>query len=212
MSNVRMPRTGGLHLPADVGVSQAQAASIADEWDTLQHVNANLAARGMQPNLEPDIVYTPVTAAQLTTANMNDYTVTFACHLRWYNYAVRLLADIRAEILGIDNRMGDIARIKRESFRKLDEGKKKSERMGAQEMTDSIESDPIYHTLKLRWQELEQARIKVDAWAEEMERNHKTVSRQIENRKTEALGGDRANNMPRHASGGTWTGRPGYGG
>ncbi len=209
--NQRTPHTGGLHLPIDVGVSQDTAATVANEWDTLSHVNAHLAARGMQPNTEPEITYAPLTAAQLLTPDMKEYTTTFACHLRWYNYAVRLLAEIRAELLGVSNQMKDIARIKRTDLRKLEAEKKKSERMSAQEVEDATEADPIYHALKLRWQWLEQSRIKVDAWSSEMDENRQVVSRQIENRKTEDQAGNRASNMPRHAAG-TWTGRPGANG
>jgi hypothetical protein len=196
-------------LPADVGISQAEAAAIANEWDTMPRVNAMLKMRGMQPNIEPDIVYTPVTVEQLTTPDLKAYTVTYTCQLRWYNYSVRLLAEVRAELLGIENQMSDIARSKRTTFRKMDEGKKKSERMSASEMEDLIEMDPLYRSLKLQQQEVEQTRMQVDAWAKEMDESRQVVSRQISNRKSEAEGSNRENNMPGHATG-TWdTRRPG---
>jgi hypothetical protein len=200
MSNTRAPQTG-LHLPGDVGVGQQAADAIAGEWDTLPYVDLRLKGMGIHPNPEPNIAYIPVTAEQLLVPDAKSYTTMFASHLRWYNYVVRLVADIRAELLQVENEMGDIARLKREGFRKIDEGKKKTERMGAQEMTDTIASDPTYHALAIRQQELQQLKYKTDAWCEEMERNLKTISRQIENRKAEAQGGAREAHMPGHASG-----------
>jgi hypothetical protein len=150
----------------------------------------------MQENKEPDIEYLPVTADQLTSPDWKAYTTTYTSHLRWYNYVVRMLAEIRAELLQVKNQKGDIERVKRAGFRVVNEGRKKTDRMSAQEMADIIEEDPTYHILKIREQELDQLKLKVDAWSEEMDRNLKTVSRQIENRRTESQGGNRENNMP----------------
>jgi hypothetical protein len=198
--NARVPQTG-LRLPTDVGVSQATADAVANEWDTLPYVDQRLKDSGMQINREPDIEYLPVTADQLLVPEVKAYTTTYASHLRWYNYVVRLLADIRAELLQVENQKGDIERVKRAGFRIINEGRKKTDRMSAQEMADVIEEDPIYHTLRIREQELNQLELKVRAWSEEMDRNLKTISRQIENRRTEAQSGERESHMPGHASG-----------
>lgn len=195
MTNTRAPQTG-LQLPKDVGVSQTTADAVAAEWDTLPYVDSRLKDSGMQPNKEPDIEYLPVTAEQLMVPDVKQYTATYASHLRWYNYVVRMLADIRAELLQVQNQKGDIERVKRAGFRVINEGRKKTDRMSVQEMADIIEEDPTYHILKIREQELEQLKLKVTAWSEEMDRNLKTVSRQIENRRTEVQGGNRENNMP----------------
>jgi hypothetical protein len=198
--NTREPQTG-LRLPSDVGVSQKTADAVASEWDTLPYVDSRLKGSGMQENKEPDIEYVPITAAQLLVPEVSAYTTMYASHLRWYNYVVRLLADVRAELLQVENQKGDIERVKRGYFRTVNEGRKKTDRMSAQEMADIIEDDPTYHILKIREQELSQLKLKVDAWAEEMDRNLKTVSRQIENRRAEAQGGQREGNMPGHAAG-----------
>jgi hypothetical protein len=202
MTNTRAPQTG-LQLPKDVGVSQTTADAVANEWDTLPYVDERLKGQGMRPNIEPDVQYIPVTAEQLMVPDVKMYTTTYASHLRWYNYVVRLLADVRAELLQVENQKGDIERVKRSHFRTVNEGRKKTDRMSVQEMADVIEDDPTYHILKIRQQELEQLKLKVTAWSEEMDRNLKTISRQIENRRAEVQGGNRENNMPGHA-GGRW--------
>jgi hypothetical protein len=199
----REPQTGAgsLHLPKDIGVSESTAQTIENEWNTIGKVDAWLKAHGVHDNKEPDIVYQQVTVEGLLSVDMNTFTTLFATHMRWYNYASRLLADVRAHLLQVDNQMDDIKRDKRGHFRKFNEGKTKADRVTEDEVKDMIEGDPIFRALKLQQQELTQAKYKLESWAEGIESGLKTVSRQIENRKTESLGGNRAANMPGHAAG-----------
>jgi hypothetical protein len=194
--NTRAPQTGGLQLPSDVGIGQQDASAIANEWDTLPYVDARLRSAGMQSNPEPDVAYRPVTAEQLLVPDPKAYATMHSAQSRWFNYVTRIIADIRAELLQVENEMNDIARTKRGHFRSLEEGKKKSARMSAQEMLDNIAGDPTYHTRAIRQQELQQLELKAKAWAAEMESNVKIISRQIENRKLEAQNGNRENNIP----------------
>jgi hypothetical protein len=198
----RNPHTAsGLALPKDVGVSETQAAVISSRWDTITGIDEKLLAHGLHTNDVPDIAYPTVTAEALTDPDVQKYTVVFAAQLRWYNYATRLLADVRAVLLQVENEMEDIATSKRLQFRKLDEGKKDKDKMSATEMKDLIFQDVRYRDLRLEQQQLEQERIKLDAWAESLDRSLKTVSRQIENRRTESEGGRREGNMPAHGAG-----------
>lgn len=204
----RMPQTGGLQLPKDIGVSEAEAATIASEWNTVPFVDAKLKAQGMHQNIEPEIAYIPVTADQLLAPDIKSYTVTFTTHLRWYNYVVRLQAEIRSELLQVNNQMKEIARKKRVDFRELNKTLAKADKMSATEMDDMIGGDPTYRNLGILRQELMQCDLKVSAWSVETENNRNTVSRQIENRKAEGKGGGMETNMPARAAG-TWNGRPG---
>jgi hypothetical protein len=198
----REPQTGGLNLPRDVGIPETETQSITQRWNTVKLIDARLEALGMHRNDEPDIECPPVTTEALVTTDIREYSTIFSAQLRWYNYVTRLVADVRAVILEVKNAMGDIERHKRKYFREMDEGKtKKDGKMTVQEMEDDIELDPAYRDLKLHAQQLEQTRIKLDAWGESLDRNLKTVSRQIENRKAEGLAGSREGNMPASASG-----------
>ena len=198
----RTPQTTGasLSLPADVGISDVEIKTIQSEWGTLDRVNKKLAEWGMHNNPVPDVEYPPVTAEALMNPSGAAYTVVFAAQLRWYNYATRLLAEVRAAILEIENAMDDIATTRRSALRKLNDGIRRTEKLSAQDVTDMVNMDPNYRDLKLQLQPLEQMRIKLDAWTEGLDRSLKTVSRQIENRKTEFEGGRREGNMPAAAN------------
>ena len=201
----RDPHTGaGLSLPKDVGVSESTAKEIEDRWNTIGGVDDKLRALGIHANNIPDVVCPVVTAEALTTPDANQYTVTYASQLRWYNYAIRILADVKALKLQVDNEMNDIESTKRTLYRELDEGKKDKEKMSATEMKDRINQDAHYKGLKLQSQELEQHEIKVKAWAESLERNLAVVSRQIELRKIELQGGGREGNIPNAQRSGAW--------
>lgn len=208
----RAPQTGGggLQLPKDVGVSESEARAIENAWSTIERVNARLCAFGLDSNPEPTVECPIVTAESLLTPNITDYTTIFAAQLRWYNYVVVLLADVRAIILEVDNAMEDIASTKRLAFKDHNKrvGKKSDDWMSEKEMADHIFQDPHYKELNLQKQKLEQERIKLDAKSDTLERNLKTISRQIENRKAEAAGGTREGNMPGAASG-SWERRMG---
>ena len=199
----REPHTGGLHLPKDIGLSTDVTQTIENRWNTIGAVDDRLRSWGMHVNDLPNIECPVVTTEALVTTDIKEYTTIFSAQLRWYNYVTRLLAEVRAIILQVDNEMGDIAAAKRTHFRSLGEGKKKSERMSAQEMEDHILQDPYYRQLKLQHQELEQQRMKIDAWGDSLDRNLKTVSRQIENRKSESGFGQREGNTG-NASAGRW--------
>lgn len=207
---MRQPQTGGLSLPDDIGISESSAAAIEKRWSTIAKVDERLRLKGIHANDQPDVVCPPVTTAALVTTDINEYTTVFSAQLRWYNYTTRLLADVRAIILEVKNAMSDIEVEKREHFRKLNEGRAKPDKMDKQEMEDAIELDPQYRDLKLQFQELEQERIKIDAWSESLDRSLKTVSRQIENRKAEGMGGSRENNMTGSARGSWGEGRGGF--
>jgi hypothetical protein len=198
---MRNPHIGGLSLPKDIGISASTAQAIESQWSTISDVDAQLAKQGIHANQEPDVECPDVTAEALLTPDVAAYTRVFSAQLRWYNYVTRLLADVRALLLQVDNEMDDIAAAKRTHFRQLNEGRTKTDRMSVGEMDDLILQDPHYRDLKLQRQKLEQQRMKLDAWESTLDKNLKTVSRQIENRKAEVTGGSRENNMPGHAAG-----------
>lgn len=194
-------QAGGLHLPRDIGVSTTEAQAIETRWNTIDKVDARLQQQGIHTNNQPDVTCPDVTAEALMHPDINEYTRVFAAQLRWYNYVTRLLADVRAVLLQIGNEMDDIERAKRTHFRSLNEGRGRTDKVSVVEMEDLIGQDPTYRSLKLQKQELDQQRIKLDAWGDSLDRNLKTVSRQIENRKTESIGGNREGNMPGHGAG-----------
>lgn len=202
----RDPQTGGgfgLQLPPekDLGIAQSTVRAAENAWSTIEKVRARMDAFGLSDNPEPRVECPVVTAEALLSPDYKAYSTVFAAQLQWYNYTVRLLADVRAVLLEVDNAMTDIASSQRQQFRKLNERAAKADKIPVNEMDDRIEQDPAYKTLKLQKQQLDQERILLDAKADTLERNLKTVSRQIENRKVESGAGNRDANMPGAASG-----------
>lgn len=195
------PVSGGLNLPVDVGTPASVAAETHNRWDTIDSVNAQLKTWGMHNNVEPDLECPQITAKLLTTTDIKEYSTLFAGQLRWYNYAVRLLASVRAGLLQVTNQMKDIARARRRELRATNNALPKPEKMTVEDLNDAVESDPHYIDLKIQHQTIEQFRMQLDAWAEELDRNLQTVSRQIENRKAEGTAGLREQNMPAAANG-----------
>jgi hypothetical protein len=204
--NMREPQTGGaggsLHLPKDIGVAASVAQAIENRWHTAERVDEWMQKHGIGRNPEPDIECPVVTAEILLTTDWKQYTTVYAAQLRWFNYVTRLLAAIRAVILEVDNEMGDISAARRTHFRQMNEGKGKGGKMSAGEMEDTISQDPHFRDLRLQLQQLTQQKLKVEAEHEALDRNMKTISRQIENRRAEAEGGRREGNMPQ----GQWRG------
>lgn len=208
----RDPQTGGgLHLPdpKNIGISESTVRATENAWSTIERIRARMTAAGLADNPEPMVECPVVDADALLTPDYQRYTTIFAAQLQWYNYSVRLLADVRAVLLEVDNAMDDLASARRVEFRKLNETKAKAEKLPVTEMNDLIEQDPAFRALKRERQALEQHRLLLDAKTDTLERNLKTVSRQIENRKAEAMGGNREANMPSHAAGRWDHGQPG---
>lgn len=210
--SVRQPQTGGLQLPVDVGVSESAARAVENAWSTIQRVEARMCAKGLDDNPEPTVECPVVTAEALLTPDVKEFTTIFAAQLRWYNYVVVLLGDVRAILLEVENAMEDIASTKRLAFKEVNKrvGKKSEDWMSEKEMTDHIFQDPHYKELNKQKQLLDQERIKLDAKSDTLERNLKTVSRQIENRKAESSGGQREGNLPGAATG-SWERRQAQG-
>lgn len=191
---------GGLALPRDVGTAQSVASAAESRWgSTITRVNERLRAQGFHEVQMPDIHCPEVTTEALLTTDVRTYTVVYEGLLRWFNYTGVLYARVRATLLGIENEMDAIAskkRIKlREFNRALDKAEKK-DAVNAEEMEDIINEDIVYSDLKLQKQELTQAKIQLEARVEALERSLRVVSRQVEIRKAESLGGNRAQNMP----------------
>lgn len=198
--NEGYPQPGGLHLPRDVGTAQSVAAAVESRWgSTIARVNNRLQQQGFYDVTMPDVHCPEVTTDILLTTDVRTYTVAYEGLLRWFNYTGVLYARIRATLLGVENEMDTIASKKRtllrEYNRKLEKTQKKDV-VNADEMEDIINEDVVYSDLKLQKQELMQAKIQLEARVEGLERSLRVVSRQVEIRKVESMGGNRAQNMP----------------
>lgn len=182
--NTRQPSTGGLSLPANVGVGQAEQARTHHIWDTSAEVAEHLKAQGFFPMDAPQFELPTITEEVLTTADNNSYTTTYAQQLAWFNYASQTLARAKVEVLQTKNEMDMIESKMRKGFK--DQIKSKViEKMSEREIQDEINLDNRYAELKLYGQKMEQYKILVETFAEGIERGLKVISRQVEIRKME---------------------------
>ena len=188
---------GGLHIPVAIGTPASVATAVESRWSsTIERVNARMKSRGFYDLPTPQIACPDVTAEALLTNDINQYTVTYEGQLRWFNYAVVLLASCKATLLGVDNEMEDIAAKTRIKLREFNKGARKEDKVGTQEMADMIDQDPVYNDLKLQQQELTQNKLLLQARYEMLELCLKVVSRQVEIRKAEGQAGSRGQNLP----------------
>lgn len=192
---------GGLHIPKDMGVAESASEESRQFWNTIDSVNEQLRGWGLPDNEAPHLECPAVTAELLTTTDINAYTVLYVSQLRWYNYTTQLLASIRSAKVQIENELEDIKVKTRIKYRKQNHGLARNEKTSKEDIDDIAESDPYYRDLKKNWQITEQYRLQTEAWSEGLDRNLRTISRQIENRKVEGDSGRREANLPADASG-----------
>jgi len=194
----RVPRTpvlgGSLKLPPAKAlmIGETSVVQAAERWNTLPQVEQDLKNKGVPGIIAPDVEYHPVTKEQLLTADINVYTAMYVNQLRWFNYANRVLADCKAELLQVTNQINDL---ESEVKKKLRELKVEGKKLGVAEIKEQAENDGGTLDLRQRQQYLEQTKLKLEAWVEECDESKKVVSRQIELRREEGAGGRREGNL-----------------
>jgi len=194
----RIPRTpvlgGSLKLPPvkTLMIGETSVVKAAERWNTLPQVEADLKAKGIPEIVAPDVEYKPVTKEQLLSADISEYTAMYVNQLRWFNYANRVLADCKAELLQVTNQINDL---EAEVKKKLRELKTEGKKLGVVEIKEQAENDEGTLDLRQRKQYLEQSKLKLEAWVEECDESKKVVSRQIELRREEGQGGRREGNL-----------------
>lgn len=199
---------GGLHVSGLMGLPESEAKKATHRWDTLEKVVDTINKWGFDDAIEPKVKCPVVTAEILLTGDLNAYTTAYSSLLVWTNYANKLNARIIAELLQLENEMGDIAAETRKRLRKENQGKtKKDGGLSEQAIDDEIQTDDKYRILKIRAQEMRQFKAEMDVRCDEMRRSLQVVSRNIEVRKEEMGAGRQEGNMPRRTGGGRpWNG------
>jgi len=205
----REPHIGGLRLKESVGTAESTAKEIEEKWSTADEVADRLRERGMPDPVVPPVTCPEVTAEMLLNPDPNEYARVYAAQNRWCNYVNRCISNVRAEIMQLTNEMDVIGAKHRSYLRGRNKDLPKTERASVSEMEDIVLQDPRYLELKFRHQKLEQERLQLEAWFDSLERNLRIISRQIENRKLDALSGDREANIPGQTTG-RWVSNPGF--
>jgi len=192
----RTPVTGGLNLPASLGVSPKEENRITRRWETLEGVVDTLNRWGFSEATAPTTPIPTITPEMLLTPDIQQYTILYSSQLHWYNYSNILRARVTAEILQLENEMDDIGAAIRKQLRDTNKALGKKDGMSVGAIDDEVTTNDRYRELRIRAQELQQFKLELAARVEELESGMKVISRQVEIRKEEAKGGTNAQNMP----------------
>jgi len=202
-----LPVNGGLNLPKFVGSGESLIERTKKRWDTLEEVEQVLTHLKLPELKEPTVTAPEVTAEMLLTPDTKEYTVMFANVRIWYGYVNSLLARTKAALLEVENQLENLEAELRKKVRDHSKGAAKADRLTAEQVGDEVKTDPGWQDLKLREQKLQQNKLLVGAWFENLDRQLRVVSRQVEIRRDDNQGGRNEENMP---SRGTFAGhRPG---
>jgi hypothetical protein len=199
------PVNGGLILPRNIGVGRSIVENTGKLWNTLPDVEEHLKELKVPDLTEPTVEPPNITAELLLTPNPKEYTVMFASARVWYGYATRLLARTNAALLEVTNQIANLEPELRKKLRDHNRLIPKDQRMSVGELDDEVAVDKDLQGLKLTEQKLKQYKLELTAWHEDLDRQLKLVSRQVEIRREDNAGGRNEQNMPGRQNG-SWSG------
>jgi hypothetical protein len=189
--------TGGLRVPAVLGIDEENEKSIHNEWSTYRGVKQIREGSGLDLAPRPPFECPRITPDELNTEDNAEYTILYAQHYSWYGFVIGQLADVESSLLEIQNEMEHVAAEIRKILNKKNEGKKRNDdRLTAQAIKDEVTTDPRWHDLKVEEQRLLQHKTLLDADCESLERAMRMISRQVEIRKIGIETGRMEDNIP----------------
>ena len=208
---------GGLNLGGVVtGVGESAAKKIEQEWDSfpgvMQYLETQLA---LVPAAEPEFACPILKVEDLTTTDGKAYTEVYMQKVAWYGFYTEHKAKHDAIVLEIEAKMGVIeTRIRRDMRKnhKVTTGKGEAKAPPENLMQESVDSDPHYLDLKKKLVTHKQTLKLLNARVENLDREIKLMSRQVEIRRQEldnhrSPGAVRGNGPP--PPGMRWGGRSG---
>ena len=201
------PVNGGLVLPRNIGIGKTIVERTGKLWNTLPDVEEHLRDLKVPDLTEPSVEPPNITAELLLTHDVKEYTVMFAAARVWYGYATRLLARTNAALLEATNQIANLEPELRKKLREQNRLLSKDQRLGTAEVDDEVALDTDLQDLKLTEQKLKQYKLELTAWHDDLDRQLKLVSRQVEVRREDYAGGKNEANMPGRQAG-TWSSSP----
>ena len=176
----RKPSTsGGLQVPAVLGIKMSDLEAIQSKFTTLGHVDQELKSMGIVGGKQPDFPLPELTAAALTTTSSTEYTEMYAKQLAWSNYLGPVLADVSSGLLEAENQMTLIEAKIKEVAKEQNKARAKEDRVSDVDIKNQVLNDPIYQEAMLEAQRLKQFKLKLEAMHEIAGRNLRLVSRQV---------------------------------
>ncbi len=180
----------GLSLNGPItGVGESVAQEIEQEWesfpDVMQYLEEKLA---LVPAREPEFALPPLKVEDLTTPDSKAYTEAYAQRVAWFGFFLEHKAKHDAIVLELEAKMSVIETRIRTDMRKNNkrvtkDGSAKEPSTAA--MEDAVNGDPHYLDLKKKLVTHKQALKLLNARCENLDREIKLTSRQVEIRRQE---------------------------
>lgn len=189
---------GGLRVPGPLGVGQTEEEQIQRTWQTFDEMELMLTRLGIPPLEKPRCTIPKVTANLLTDSQNREFSQIFAEISEWYGFVTSLYGRIQAKLVEIDSELADLEVQNRRKMLKAwkDAGGEKKDKPTVQDLSDHNMMHPRVRALKHEWQQYEQQRLILQPRKEQLYRDWKTVSRQVEVRGQELERNRIGNNMP----------------
>lgn len=181
---------GGLNLGGVItGVGESTAKKIEQEWESFPGVMKYLETHlALVPQAEPEFSCPILKLEDLTTTDSKAYTEAYMQRVAWYGFYTEHKAKHDAIVLEIEAKMSVIeTRIRRDmrknSKRVTKDGSSKAP--PENEMQEAVDSDPHYLDLKKKLVTHKQTLKLLNARVENLDREIKLTSRQVEIRRQE---------------------------
>lgn len=189
---------GGLQVPGNLGIGQTQERTIEQTWATFDAVECQLTRMGIPPMESPRCNIPKITADTLTNTPNDQFSRIFSEFSEWYGFVTNLYGRIQAKLLEVENEMSDVETHNRKHLLDTwrEQGGAKKDKPTVQQMADFNALHHRYRDLKIQAQELEQQRLILQPRKEQLYRDWKTISRQVEIRGQELERTRIGGNMP----------------
>lgn len=190
---------GGLHIPGPMGVGRSQEQQIHQTWSTFDEMELLLVrSYGVHPPEQPKSEIPRITARILTDADNREFSQIFANFGEWYGFITALYGRVQALLVEVNNEMSDLEVQNRQAILQAwkKAGGNKKDKPTIVEMSDYNAMQPRVRELKFLFQKWEQQRLMLAPRKEQLYRDMKILSRQVEIRGQEIernrLGGNMA--------------------
>jgi len=171
-------------------MSEEAKQQLEQEWSTFPKVEAMVLEAGFMDDNKPNYPCPRIVDSSLTTMSNREFSTIYYQLLAWRNYISPILARVKCRLLEVQNQMNRTASTIRKGIR---DSKIK---MTKEEREDAVQADPYYTSLSLVSQELEQQKLMLVAFEENIGRSLRVISRQVEIRKSEIEQSRMEGNLP----------------
>lgn len=191
-----MTHSGGMGtISKIIGPGRSEEEAIKKEWSTYDAVFESLEEQGFHVPSKPNFPPPEINSEDLLTDNNSHFTTMYSKVLSWHNYAKTAYAQVRANLLELQNMLELKSAEIRKECKEYNKTVKKGEGFSAADIEDEVLVHVTQKKLRLEAQKWEQKKLILDALVENLERTMRVISRQVEINRQEIEGETIKNNM-----------------